>query len=64
MVQEIKQPFPLSLYYLPGSELQSFIEDVEEQRFYQVLAITDTFPKHRLRQEYLLPLFDEIIQNR
>lgn len=64
LVQEIKQPFPLSLYYLPGSELQSFIEDVEEQRFYQVLAITDTFPKHRLRQEFLLPLFDEIIQNR
>lgn len=63
LLQEIKQPFPLSLYYLPGSELYSFTENVEEHRFYQVLAITGMFPNYRLRQQFLISLFDEIIQN-
>lgn len=65
LIADTQGPFPLSRYYLSGEELADHLDldgVIDTSRNYNVIASPGILPDYRIREQYLIPLFDEIVK--
>lgn len=65
LIADTQGPFPLSRYYLSGEELADHLDlegIIDTSKNYNVIASPGILPDYRIREQYLIPLFDEIVK--
>ena len=64
LIADTQGPFPLSRYYLSGEELAEYLdlaEVINTSKNYTVIASPGILPEYRIREQYLIPLFDKLV---